>query len=466
MKLALLLIAALPLLAAGEAYDKAKEKVSKKVADDLCGVARWCDGEEYYMERDRFYELALVYVSDHKKARVALKYVRGDDGEWVQSDEYQPDRNHGRVDFEALEKQESRVWERWAKSMVSAIEKNEDDLTEEELETELRSILTRFPDHARVRKRLGYVEGWEGHKWVTPAAKRAYERRKEIKGFAKARRKKAPGPTESPLEDYEQECDISWNSHLETDLARVVNTAGKKETELALELIEAAPKFVADVLETGVGLPSGMTAYLVDSKELLPALIEHVPGARGPSVKGVGSWWATGSTLFVGTGNRAGRLDLLSTQAIHHLLGRGYGLTGKQGWAFEGFGLYLSYKLCGTRLSYSVRPTEYVGGDKNRGSRLRASDANWLEEAHGVMSADKPPSLPFVFGKDVNQLTDVDLLVGYGLAAYVLEAHADKAAAILGRLASEPAVTVLEEELNTQLDRLQRDLTEWLGEVY
>jgi len=466
MKLALVLISALPLLVAGEAYDKAKLKVSKKVADDLCGVARWCDGEEYYMERDRFYELALVYAPDHKKARLALRYVRDEDGQWVQSDEYQPDRNHGRVDFEALEKQESRVWERWAKSMVSAIEKNEDDLTEAELEDELRSILVRFPDHARVRKRLGYVEGWEGKKWVTPAAKRSHERRKEIRAFSKERRKEAPGPTESPLEDAERECGIAWSSHLETDLARVVNTASKKESELALELIEAAPNFMADVLGTGVGVPPGMTAYLVDSKQLLPDLVEHLPGARGPSVEGVSSWWASGSTLFVGSDHRAGRLDMVSSQTIHHLLGRAYGLSGKQGWAYEGFGLYLSYKLCGTRLSYAVRPSDYAGSDKNRGSRLRASDANWLEEAHGVMTGEKPPSLPFVFGKDVNQLTDVDLLVGYGLAAYVLEAHADRAPKILGRLAGEAAVTVLEEELDTKLDRLQRDLTEWLGEVH
>ena len=67
---------------------------------------------------------------------------------------------------------------------------------------------------------------------------------------------------------------------------------------------------------------------------------------------------------------------------------------------------------------------------------------------------------------EMNQLTDVDLLVGYGLAAYVLEAHADRAPKILGRLAGEAAVTVLEEELDTKLDRLQRDLTEWLGEVH
>ena len=47
----------------------------------------------------------------------------------------------------------------------------------------------------------------------------------------------------------------------------------------------------------------------------------------------------------------------------------------------------------------------------------------------------------------------------------MLEGHPDAAAAILGRLGTEPAATVLEEELGVKLDRLQRDLTEWLEEV-
>ena len=466
MMLVRIALAAVPLLAPGEAYDKAKEKVSHKVADDLCAVAKWCDGEEYYMERDRYYELALQYEHDHRKARTALKYVRGDDGEWVQSDEYMPERNHGRVEYEQVEEREDKVWERWARSMVSVIDKHEDDLTDDEHEAELRSVLERFPDHEKVRRRLGYVEGWEGRKWVTPAAKRAHERRKEIQAAAKAQRKRTPEPQDSPLEGYEEDLKIPFGAQRETDAARVVTTSSKKEADAALELIAAAPNFLAEVLGIGADVPAGMTAYLVDGKSLLADLAAAVPGARAASVKGVASWWATGSTLFIGTGSRASRLDMVSSQTIHHLLGSAYGIGSKQGWAHEGFGIYLSYKLCGTRLSYSVRATEYTGDDPRPGNRLAGSGANWLQLAHEVLRGEKPPTLPFLLGKDVNQLTGEDLLLSYGLAAYVLEAHADKASAILGRLAQEPAATVLEEELGTKLAELQEDLTEWLGEVY
>ena len=98
-------------------------------------------------------------------------------------------------------------------------------------------------------------------------------------------------------------------------------------------------------------------------------------------------------------------------------------------------------------------------------SSIAASGANWLGLAHGVLTKEKPPTLPFVLGKDVNQLTADDLLVSYGLSVYLIEGHPDLAPKILRRAAKEPAVTVLEEELGVTLKELQSDLTEWLKEM-
>ncbi|MDA1264079.1 MAG: hypothetical protein O2816_03250 [Planctomycetota bacterium] len=464
MLLAALTLAALT-LCPGDAFDKAKDKVLTRTANDLISVAKWCADEGYGLERDRMYGLVLGLDADNKKARHALMYVKGESGEWVQSEEFAPSRNSGRVDFDELEEREEKVWGRWAKSLVACIEEHEDDLTAAERERELRVILARFPDHAKVRRELGYVEGWDGKPWVTPGAKRAHERRRQIKAFAKDRREQASKPGAVELEDYERECGVEWAGAMESRAGRVLTSAGAQEAELALELIEAAPAFLADVFGNAPSLPAGMRAYLVEGQDPLPRLVAAIPGARGPSVKGVGSWWTRGNVLLVGTSSRAGRLDMVSSQVIHHLLRDSFGISGEQGWAYEGFSIYLSHKLCGTRLSYSVQPSEYVEQDKSTGQRMRANGASWLRMGHEILSGEKPPNLVFVFGKDINQLTDVDLMIGYGLAAYLLEAHADKAPEILRRLGKEPAVTVLEDVLGTKIDRLRTELAEWLGEM-
>ncbi len=466
MQLVPFLVALLALLPGADSFEQAKAKLGKKTADDLCSIAKWCDGKEYFLERDRLYGLALVYSPDHRKARAALGYAKDGKGGWKLIKEPAPSRNHGRVDFEALQKKESRLWERWAKLMVSLIDKHADELGEERRRAELRAVLARVPDDEGVRRALGYVEGWEGHRWVLPSSKRSHARRLELKAAAARALKGVKGPQESALLDYERETGIVWGSHLESEVARVVNVGAKKESERALALIAAAPPFLEAALSVEpASLPPGFTAYLVDGQADMQKLLEKVPGTSGPRVKGVSSYWASGSDLFVGNGSKAGRLDMVSTQTVHHLLGMTFGIRPDQGWAWEGFGIYLSYKLCGTRLSFSVQPSEYEGDKPNTQNRLRESGANWLALAHEVLTRDKPPGLVFILGKSVNQLTGDDLLVGYALAAYLMEVHPGKVSRILSRLGREPAATVLEEELRIALPAIRQELVDWLADV-
>ena len=79
-------------------------------------------------------------------------------------------------------------------------------------------------------------------------------------------------------------------------------------------------------------------------------------------------------------------------------------MYGRHGWISEGLGLYLSYMLVGTRLSLSVRETEYVDGKRDPEflRRLRDEKANWLRLAHEALTGETKPNFVFLLGKDVN----------------------------------------------------------------
>ena len=83
-----------------------------------------------------------------------------------------------------------------------------------------------------------------------------------------------------------------------------------------------------------------------------------------------------------------------------------------------------------------------------------------------MLTGDRPPNLAFALGKDVNQLEADDLLVGYALAAFLIEAHTERVPEVLRRCgAEENPVLVLEELFGKDLTWIQARLTAWLEQV-
>ena len=118
------------------------------------------------------------------------------------------------------------------------------------------------------------------------------------------------------------------------------------------------------------------------------------------------------------------RVDSIVRQAISIQMTQRFGLTDKSAWIHEGFGMYLTYDLIGTRLTLFIRQTDYVeGGEENWDRDIHAPDADWLAMAREELESPKPPNLAFTLGRDVNELTPRDLVVSYALATFFMEGH-------------------------------------------
>ncbi|MEE8469219.1 MAG: hypothetical protein V3T22_12235, partial [Planctomycetota bacterium] len=239
----------------------------------------------------------------------------------------------------------------------------------------------------------------------------------------------------------------------------------------AAEIVWAAQDFVQQALGIGAALPKGFTLYLMESEEEIGAFCEaypELPQKEREQIPLVASSWLPAGNLVVWTEGRIRRLDSLSRQVIALLLSREFRVYGRHGWISEGFGLYLSYKLVGTRLSLSVHETGYVDEQRDPDfmNRLRAKNANWFHLAHEALTGETKPNLVFLLGKNVNLLTAEDLFYSYSLAAYILELQPEQAEPILRRIGQGGApATVLEEELGQKLPELEQHLIAWLADM-
>lgn len=453
--------------AARDDFDDAKKKAVEDYADDLAKVAEWCEKEDWFLEAERVFERALELDRDNKRARKGLGYKRVR-GEWVRDDEKRR-RNEERVDYVALEKRELEAKADQLKRMLKVLDKFEEELTTERREAELWALLDVYPEEVELRRRLGYVEGWEGRPWVLPDSKVAKARREEIKERAKELRERAPEREKTAINGWEKDLGPRWNDSGRNARVRALTSNGPGDIDDVLEVSWAAQDLVNEVFGVDHQLPADCCVYLMSSTSEVETFAGNWPdsGQDRSAWPRLASTWLDGQNLGVWRDDRVARLDSVSRQMIAQMLSGAFGVSGRQGWIFEGFGLYLSYRLVNTRLSFFIRKTEYTDGSKkNFNSRLRESRANWFRLAHEVLSGEDKPNLVFVLGKDVNQLTPEDLLYGYALAAFILEVHGDKAARILTRIGAEDApALVLEEELGRKLPELEKHLIRWLDDV-
>lgn len=451
-------------------FEQAKHKLELQLAEDLAGVAKFCDRKKWLMERDRIYEEVLEFDPSHSKARRALKYKKRK-GEWEQDDDYRLPRNKGRVDLDTVQGMERECHSQHHDDCLKLLDALEEDLGADRVEIELRSLLLGFPESTEVPPRLGYVQGWEGKPWVMPETKRSRARRRELKALATRLREEAPAAPDAPYLDWEQDLGVEWAGSVQSDRVRVVSSNSARECAKVAEVVWAAQDFVQQVLGIERTVPEGFTVYVMESESDLENFAGSYPGLSKRDrerLPEVASTWLPGGVLLAWTDGGVRRLDSIARQIVALLLTREFHLGARHGWVYEGFGLYLSYKLVGTRLTLTVHETGYV--DKPRNPEflkgLRDRNANWFRLAHEALTGETKPNFVFLLGKDVNRLTAEDLFFSYSLAAFILELRPEKAEPILRRIGKGDApATVLEEELGQKLPQIEEHVIAWLADM-
>lgn len=450
--------------------DKAVERAREDYADALYKVGDWARKKDWFGEAERLWDEVLVVAPDHKKARKALGFDRDrKTEEWVRDDEWRPGRNRGRVEQDELDEREAEAREEYRDDLLAAVVAHGEEAGVVKVREVLDPVARFFPEDAVLQRHMGRVEGWEGRPWVLPEAKVAKTRRDELREYGRALRDRAPERGPSEATDAENEIGLDWTA-AGLDDWRGLTTARGDEAEDSLRVAWSAGELLRHVLDPEAKLPAGLTVYTLDDFGEVASIAELpvVRAADKEALESVSSFWLDWHTLSVVDDDKVGRMDAVSRQCIAWLLKDRFDISSRHGWVFEGVGLYLSYRVVGTRIGIFVRESKYTSDSNPEDllARLRGSRANWFRIAHEVLNSEYKPNFAFMLGKDVNSLTGEEMLYGYVLSAYLIEVLPDKVPDVLRRIgAGDAPATVIEETFGKKLDQVERTLLNWLDDV-
>lgn len=461
-------------VARADYLEAARREALEQAVEDLLAHAKWCTKNKLYRSRDITYRLIIQLDPDQKKARRKLRYVRHSGGTWKRTRPL-PDTYDRKLDLHPERDERRRgIGKRYADTVMPILEGGG---TTGSLKTRA-SVLTELflidPENARARTFNGEVRA--GSRWLLTETVRARARRRFIRDAARKALAQAPvGKPVTPTVE-EMRYGIRWTASIDAGGWRVLISAPAHEAPACQRAGDASGPFFESLFRLGPLQIPGARMMLLGSNNEYARLLKKHPGltARDRArYARLGGCWLPGGMTFVsrGIGGAETRLDEAARMPLSVLLWKKLGMSAKQGWVWEGFGLYMSYHLVGYRRTTFVRYTRYSNDqqlDKKMNllwGEMLSTHASWFAIAKREAKSKFKPDWALLLSKDVNQMNTRDLLESYMLAAFILEAHPKKAAGILKRIgAGESSVIVLQETLGMPLPALEARVGRWVRE--
>lgn len=439
-----------------------------KLVHDLEALATWCGDRELFAERDRTWRAILDLEPNNAAARKGLRYSKKPDGTWVEPAPREIKNFNPKALPELATRRQATVLP-FATAMHAALDEHACDDTLRNLV--YHEILGADPDDARTRGLLGEVKA--GEAWVLEETLFARTRRSELKEWIDRAKDPSAKLFVTELSPLEQSMGIVLAQHVETPHVRVVGTCDKTECETTARACEA----VGDVLRSCFSITteheSGYTIYLLTNSSEGSAVLEKLPGVspeyREFLRKVVGAKIPMQPYVVYWDKDSKRRIDGSVRQTIGSFLDRAFGIGMEAGWAWEGLGLYLTRELVGTRLTWFVQTDGGSKPDALR-SRLAKPDANWISEAHELLSKPDRPPFAVSIDRELSAMTTQDLLYAYALAAYFVEGRPGQGAEVLARIGSgigggrEKTSAAIKAVLKLDAAGLEARLTRWLSE--
>ncbi len=452
-----------------------------ELRDTLVELAALCQKEKLYLQRDGMYELVLEVDPDHQQARKVLGYRRGKSG-WERGN-YRPPRDRGGDEaLQSLQDERSRRASDFAGRLAPFF-------AELDLATrlvEIQPYLLLDPENAELNRLIDRVQDDEG-RWRDPGELAAELRRKEIQDLVWEALERVPDFEDWDLTSPLSDVSVDWTAAYRTERVRITGTGRNSELRRATEVAHALEDFLVALLpmapESAWGSRAKIRArkthlhpryrkfdvVLLDGRGGIPALLEGWTELSGedrelfPQLST--AWLDQENTLGVWVEDEAERLDAMTRQLVGAYLRDTFGLSTRHGWAWEGFGLYLTHLVVGTRMTFFVRPSEYVeSADANLDQRLLRPEADWLAELQKEVEDGRRPRLGFVIGKDVNSLEVRDLLLSNALAIYLTEETPEILTGLLSELGEgKTSLQALEQATGKKIPTLEQELYAWLA---
>lgn len=412
------------------------------------------------------YRAVLALEPDDEDAREELGYRRQRDGTWKDPRTPRAPRDHDEDALPEFAVRRGAVVDAFRDALVRALERAEaSDATRREV---LADVLALDPDDADTRHLLG--EGRRGDAWVLIEVLRSDERRDELGSGVADAFAEPVSIVDAAANARESALGLPWTAALSTPDGRVLGTVDAGELRRQAVLLAATRRHLVRVLGKDARYGDECTVFVLppaDKDRFIAALPDLSPAYRDFLRGLLGSGIVGTDDLAQWGPSEADRRDMLVRQAVGWLMADAYGITTAHGWVHEGFGLYFSHQLVGTRLHWFAKQAEYgrVEDDEALRKRMAGGKVDWLVEAGKVLASDRAPRLRFLLGKDVNRMTTTELLVSQALAAYLVEGRPDRLPAIWTAVGEgEPSPDVLTRELGCDLATLRATLARWVAE--
>lgn len=449
-------------------FERARAEAAGAFVAELLSLAHWCEGKKLNASRELCLRDVLRFEPDQAEARAGLGHRRGPDG-WIEPERRRPLGDHDRTAQVEYRERRARAFEPFRDALLAALERERAGLPAERVDALREELLALAPDDERVRAAFG--ERRSGESWVLAETLVARERRAALKALVREAYEQLPEPLELQASAEELALGLDFTQVLGTPVARILATGSKEEALALARALQATRACFSRALGKEASYYSGARVFVLARPGEKERFLERYPGLEGPyreflaTLQGSG---IQGSHDMAHWGKEeALRLDGLVRIALGWLLYDAFHLTSDTAWVYEGLGLYLTRELVGTRLTWFVKPSEYLRPreEQELRARLLKPGTNWMDEASKVLAKEHRPRLAFVMGKRVDNMSPEDMLYAYVMAAYLLEALPEKAPLLLARIgAGTSSQVAVQEVLGLDVRQLDERVRRWLGE--
>lgn len=343
---ALCLVGGLALAPAQDAFEQMFEERTAVAVPALEELAAAAQKARLFRECIRAYELIILLDPDHEQARRFLRYTRTKKGEpWERKQPFREPKNLDTAGLEAHQLARRQTVRPFVDPVLAAVSSAGGEISDARKEEVLRILVRLDPEHAGVRASLGEVR--DGERWLPEDTLLATERRKELVGMAKALLAEVPPPAAATLDEVERGLGIPFEATLQTPQVRLLSRYSSSESLACIRACHIVPTVFRRVIGKSVDLPPGYTVYMLRPDGDKERFLEKYPGMTEEQRKWfaqlAGAWVDDSTRLANWVSHDAGRQDFAVRQTCALLFARGFGLSLRQGFVWEGFGLYLTH---------------------------------------------------------------------------------------------------------------------------
>ncbi len=414
----LVLLAAGPREAHGDAFADALAKARRGLVERLETLATWCDGSRIAGERDRVFRLILAFDPDHVRARQGLRYARAGRGKpWVQSSEYRepPDWDKGNLKEAARRRGEAA--RAFLDRALAALSAAGPDVPPGRREEAVETAIDVAPDDGEIRRGRGDVE--RDGRWSLAETVDAAKRRAEISASVHAAEVAAP-----PVRTDERAIADGWPAAVATESFRALGRVDREECRRTVLCPEVGRRFLAAPLGASGQKPWPRITYLYEDREAAKKFVAKVPtwSDFAREMDEVGGGALPDGSYISYFGDAARRTSAPFASWAEREIDRLF--PARRAWITQG----LSQLLCWRAFRLHAPHTVSVEGtdhpqdiDAESEIPLPESTEDWMPAAAAVLARDPARRVRSLLTMDFNAFRSGDLLAAYALASYLFE---------------------------------------------